>query len=539
MGVGADEQLARGVRRLPAPQDGERRRGSVDPHGPRHRLRAAERRMTSPVATVRRGLADIDRRWRDLPLRSRLTTTAALAATLTIVAVIAVAYVAVRHELRGQIDSQLHRQVGEVHVDQVVGPLGSRTRVLTSAGDIGGYSQVIASDGTGRGRDALPVARRDIQVARDGDGQSMRDSRYLGRHVRMITVPLHANGVDGFAVQIALPLTDVDDQLHTLAAAFAILAAAGFAATVLLSWAAVRRVTRPVKTLTETAEQIAATRNLTLRITAESNDELGRLAGSFNTMLDALERSLTQQRQLVTDASHELRTPLASLRTNVEVLSDVERLTPEQREAVLSGIVTQLDELTGLVADVVELARGEAPPSAHEEVMLDELVHRAVDRGRRHWPGLSFNVETEPVTVRGVPGRLDRAVANMLDNAGKFSPPGGSVDVTLDGSGRLTVADRGPGVPDSALPHVFDRFFRADEARALPGSGLGLAIAQQVADGHGGWIGLSNRPGGGAVATLALPLVDADAAPMPEPPPAPAAVVESSVPVPVEESLFR
>jgi two-component system, OmpR family, sensor histidine kinase MprB len=262
---------------------------------------------------------------------------------------------------------------------------------------------------------------------------------------------------------------------------------------------------RPVQTLTETAEQVAATRDLTVRIPAQGNDELGRLAATFNTMLDALERSHGAQRQLVMDASHELRTPLASLRTNVEVLHDVDRLEPVQREALLAGIVTQLDELTGLVADVVELARGEASPAEHDDVALDELVANAVERARRHWPALTFRLQTAPVTVRGVSRRLDRAVANMLDNAGKFSPPGGVVDVVLGSDAALTVADRGPGVPPEALPHVFDRFYRADEARGLPGSGLGLAIVQQVVEGHGGVITLVNRDGGGAVARLQLP----------------------------------
>jgi two-component system sensor histidine kinase MprB len=292
-----------------------------------------------------------------------------------------------------------------------------------------------------------------------------------------------------------------------------------------------------VKTLTETAETIAATRDLTLRINAESKDELGRLASAFNTMLDALERSVDAQRQLVTDASHELRTPLASLRTNAEVLNDVERLSPDQRRAVLNGIVTQLDELTGLVADVVELARGEAPPSTHEDIMFDELVRRAVERARRHWPNVTFHLSAAPTTVRGVPARLDRAVANMLDNAGKFSPAGGRIDVDVDRGGRLVVADRGPGVPDDALPHVFDRFFRADEARALPGSGLGLAIVQQIAHGHGGSISLTNRSGGGTIATLTLSPTDGAVAI--ETTPVDQAPIAVPVPVPVEDSIFR
>src|SRR5207248_8124542 len=141
------------------------------------------------------------------------------------------------------------------------------------------------------------------------------------------------------------------------------------------------------------------------------------LAATFNTMLDALERSAGAQRQLVLDASHELRTPLASLRTNVEILHDVERLSAEERAAVLTGIVSQLEELTGLVADVVELARGEAPATLYDDLAFDDLVERAVDRARRHWPAVTFRCVAEPVQVRGVASRLDRAVANMLDNA--------------------------------------------------------------------------------------------------------------------------
>jgi two-component system sensor histidine kinase MprB len=492
--------------------------------------------MSSIAGPAGDAVGRLDRRWRGLPLRTRLTTAAALAATLTIVGVIAVAYVAVRHELRAQIDHQLRRQVHEIHTDSRFDPFtgNGRFTIATGVGDIGGYAQVFNSQGeSAPGSNELPVDRTDLDVARNG-GTVLRDIRYGGHHVRMLTTPLRR--FPGNAVQIALPLAGVDHQLQRVAAAFAILAGSGLVLTIILSWAAVRRVTRPVRTLTETAEQITTTRDLTLRISVESDDELGRLAVAFNTMLDTLERSLTAQRQLVTDASHELRTPLASLRTNVEVLNDVERLTPDQRRSVLSGIVTQLDELTGLVADVVELARGEGPPRDHEDIAFDELVARAVERAGRHWPNIPFRMQVTPVTVRGVPGRLDRAVANMLDNAGKFSPAGTAVDVTLEPTGTLTVADRGPGVPDQALPHVFDRFYRADEARALPGSGLGLAIVAQVVEGHGGSIELVNRPGGGAIARLTLPTdrLDPEAVQTAE-----ESGSASGVPLPVEESLFR
>jgi two-component system sensor histidine kinase MprB len=495
------------------------------------------------AGTAGEAVARLDRRWRGLPLRTRLTTAAGLAATLAIVSVVAVAYIAVRHELRAQIDHQLRRQVHELRTSDLANPFtGAHGFTIdTGVGDIGGYAQVVDANGRGvPGSNALPIGARDLRIARTGKGTMLRDIHYDDRHVRMLTTPLHR--FPGTALQIGLPLSDVDQQLQRLAVAFAVLAGGGLVLTVLFSWAAVRRVTRPVRTLTDTAEQITTTRDLTLRISLESDDELGRLAAAFNTMLDTLERSLTAQRQLVADASHELRTPLASLRTNVEVLNDVERLSPDQRRAVLAGIVTQLDELTGLVADVVELARGEAPAREHEEVAFDELVARAVERARRHWPTVQFRLETVPVTVRGVPSRLDRAVANMLDNAGKFSPAAATVDVSLDAVGMqatLTVADRGPGVPDDALPHVFDRFYRADEARAMPGSGLGLAIVAQVVEGHGGSIELLNRPNGGAIARLTLPATGSDPVPAPPAPPATVAPAEPGIPVPVEESLFR
>jgi two-component system, OmpR family, sensor histidine kinase MprB len=482
--------------------------------------------VTSPVAAVRERLAHADQQWRDLPLRTRLTSAAAIAATLAIVAVVSVAYLAVRHELRGQIDSQLRRQVNEVSVtggSDIFGQVG--ITVHTGTGDIGGYSQVVSATAPyAVNGDALPIDTRDVQVAAGRSSGVFRDGRFGGRHIRMITS--HLRGVSGLAVQIALPLRDVDRQLHTLALLFVLLGLGGLGVTVLASWGIVRRTMRPVQSLTETAEQIAETRDLTVRIESVGNDELGRLAASFNTMLDALERSLDQQRQLVMDASHELRTPLASLRTNVEVLNDVDRLSPVQREALLAGIVSQLEELTGLVADVVELARGDAPASTFEDIAWDDVVDRAVERARRHWPTVTFRSRTAPVVVRGMMGRLERAVANMLDNAGKFSPVGSVVDVELTSGGVFTVADRGPGVPDDALPYVFDRFYRADEARALPGSGLGLAIVKQVVDGLGGTIELHNRADGGAVATMTLPVAD-----QPEP--------ALTVPMPVEETLFQ
>jgi two-component system sensor histidine kinase MprB len=231
----------------------------------------------------------------------------------------------------------------------------------------------------------------------------------------------------------------------------------------------------------------------------ERDDELGRLAVSFNTTLDALERSVEAQRQLVADASHELRTPIASLRANIQVLEDEDRLSPGDRAALRADIVAELDELTALVADVVELARGAKPEQAHDDVRLDLIVSEQVDRAqRRAGADASFQAQVEPTVVTGEPERISRAVSNLLDNARRWSPPGGIVEVALR-DGTLTVRDHGPGFDADDLPRIFERFYRSDRARAMPGSGLGLAIVRQAAEAHGGSADAENAPGGGAL----------------------------------------
>ena len=230
----------------------------------------------------------------------------------------------------------------------------------------------------------------------------------------------------------------------------------------------------------------------------ESNDELGRLAQSFNTTLDALERSAASQRQLVADASHELRTPIASLRANIQILEEADRLPESERAALRADVISELDELTSLVSDVVELARGTKQGDVLDDVRLDRLVEALTERaGRRAGTEVSYELDLEPTVISGEPERIGRAVSNLLDNARKWSPPGAVVHVGLHG-GVLTVRDHGPGFEEPDLPHVFERFFRADTARALPGSGLGLAIVKQAAESGGGSAEAANAPGGGA-----------------------------------------
>ena len=301
-------------------------------------------------------------------------------------------------------------------------------------------------------------------------------------------------------LQVARPLDEVDDTLGTLRLGLAVIVLLGIAGAIALARLATRTAVRPVAELTDAAEHVARTRDLTRRIEREGDDELSRLAGAFNTMLEALDDSQRAQRRLVADASHELRTPLTSLRTNMEVLGRG-GLGAADHARLRADVIAQLEELTLLVADLVDLAREEEPVAEREALRLDELVAAAVERAERHAPGVRFETELEPIVVDGVRSRLDRAVANLLDNAAKYGA--GTVEVTLR-DGVLTVRDHGPGIADEDLPFVFDRFYRAPSARGRPGSGLGLAIVRQAAEAHGGSVLADRAPDGGAVLRMTL-----------------------------------
>src|SRR5205823_3396870 len=259
----------------------------------------------------------------------------------------------------------------------------------------------------------------------------------------------------------------------------------------------------PVRRLTQTTEHVAETQDLSERIEVHGEDELSRLAASFNTMLAALEESARSQRQLVSDASHELRTPLTSLRTNIEVLARDRKMPDDEREKLLNDVVSQLSEMTALVTELVELARGETHPEESEDVRLDLLVEEVVSRAQRDFPQVEFVADVQPTELYGVPNTIARAVSNLLDNAAKWSPPGAKVEVTVR-DGQVIVRDHGPGIEDDDLPYVFDRFYRAPAARKLPGSGLGLAIVKQVAEAHGGGVGAERPDGGGTLMRLRL-----------------------------------
>jgi two-component system sensor histidine kinase MprB len=325
----------------------------------------------------------------------------------------------------------------------------------------------------------------------------------------MITVPAAGGG----AVQVAVSEDPDDRTLGVFGVLLVIGCAAGIGGAALLGRAVARAGLVPVQRLTEAVEDVAVTTDLTRPIAVSGADEIARLGASVNTMLAAIDSSRRAQRTLVEDAGHELRTPLTSIRTNIELLLEVERhpelahrLPPEERTKLLHDLDAQVVELATLTTELVELAREETTRETPVDVAYAEVVDAALSRARIRAPGVTFTTDLEPVTVNGRPGELERMVLNVLDNAAKWSPPGGTVHTRLTADGELTVTDTGPGIDEEDRPYVFDRFYRAPAARSLPGSGLGLAIVAQTATGHGGTVTAGPNPPHGTIIAIRLPL---------------------------------
>jgi two-component system sensor histidine kinase MprB len=344
----------------------------------------------------------------------------------------------------------------------------------------------------------VPVDSRVKALAAKGSGRYYADLTVSGHHIRMLATGIGNKG----ALVVALPLTDVDHALSSQLLLLVVIAAAGIALAGVLGILVARTALAPIARFTRRTESIAANpERQDQRLEVSGDDEIARLAQTFNATLDTLESSVEAQRNLVADASHELRTPIATLRANLQLLRDESRLSDEDREGLREDMIQELDELTGLVADVVELARGSKPTGALDDVRVDAIARDVVERTQRRAPELSVEASLEPTLVRGDAGRIGRAIANLLDNARKWSQVGGVIDVRLR-DGTLTVRDHGPGFHEEDLPFVFDRFHRAKDARGKPGSGLGLAIVRQAAEAHGGFVQAANAPGGGALLTI-------------------------------------
>jgi two-component system sensor histidine kinase MprB len=372
-------------------------------------------------------------------------------------------------------------------------------------GGAAGYAQLLRPNGQVlRSQEKgvlIPLTAATRAVANGKQNAFFSDQTIAGTPVRVLAVPAAGGGV----LQVALPLTDVDSTLRHLRLVLALVCLGGIALAAALGLLVSRAALVPVRRLMGATERVARTQDLGHRIKAREEDELGRLAASFNTMLTALERSRLAQRQLVSDASHELRTPLASVQANLDALAMGERLGAPERARVIAAAQAQLQELTVLVGDLVDLSKTEIEEIEVEDVRLDLAAAGALERARLHAPACRLQLDAEPCLVRAAPARLDRAISNLLDNACKWNPASANPIEVRVRDGRLEVRDHGPGISAEDLPRVFDRFYRSPEARGRPGSGLGLAIVRQTAEAHGGSVHAVNDPGGGARLTLELP----------------------------------
>ena len=442
-----------------------------------------------------------------MSFRARIALASAVAVALAVVLASAVVYVVARGQLRAPIDHALDQraeQIAHLPLEGFKSPSGETFLDLRPGfGEPNIYVQVVQANGRTirppTDNTPLPVGAAELAVARGQAGAFRGDMEVNGTHLRVLTFPY----ATGYAIQLARPLTEVDTTLRHLGLFLLAIAAAGIAFAALLGLVVSRAALRPVTRLTETAERVTETGDLSERMEVTGRDELSRLAATFNSMLAALEESTRAQRQLVADASHELRTPLTSLRTNIEVLAGDRALPPEERQRLLSDVIEQVGEMTTLIAELIELARAEQQSADPEEVRLDMVASEALERARRNRSEVTFTADMEETTVHGVPSTIERAIANLLDNAAKWSAPGGEVHLEVR-DGEVTVRDHGPGIADEDLPYVFDRFYRARSARGLPGSGLGLAIVRQVAEAHGGEVVAERADGGGTLMTLRL-----------------------------------
>lgn len=457
------------------------------------------------IDAVHRALRKITGRM-SLALRVAVLTTTAVAVTLGGVSVIV--FVTVRAEFESSLDDSMIRRAnaavsGGINAALITSPsteflayVGIQPFIV-QAGQL--FPPIDPDDDY-----AKLKGYREIEVSNGLRKQSIRTVYLHGVPHRVVAVPAGR----GNALVLVQSMESNRDALARLQIILLLTSAAGVALAGLAGWGVATNGLRPVRRLTAATERVARTIDLT-PIEVTGRDELARLTISFNAMLQALDASQERQRQLVADAGHELRTPLTSLRTNIELIGqaadNTERhLSDEQRHEIMADVRAQLEELTTLVGDLVELARDEPMSRDPEPLDFVDVVTQAVDRVRLRAQDVRLDVELSPWMVIGEPQLLERAVTNLLDNAAKWSPPDGVIRVRLR-DGVLTVTDEGPGISAEDLPHIFNRFYRSSEARTLPGSGLGLSIVKRAAERHGGTVDVSSPDAGGTTFTLVLP----------------------------------
>jgi two-component system sensor histidine kinase MprB len=456
-----------------------------------------------------------------MSLRSRLVLVATTAVAVAVVLASVIVYFLVSNELRGQVDRSLEQQALQIPTLP-----GAPFRNYITAGQyaihvrgdpFGGLWQLVDTSGnTYRPEEfdtlppLLPGVSKARLVAKGQLGSFFSETTLKGTHLRLYTTRYAPPASPGeptqapIAVEVAGQLSPVDRELAKIRLWLILVAVGGVGIASAAGFLVARASLKPVRELSDAAERVRATRDLTQRIKVDGTDELSRLAFTFNAMLESLDEAAQRQRQLVQDASHELRTPLTSLRTNIEVLAKGDGLPPHERAQLLHDVVDQLGEMTALISELTELARGEEHAAGLEEVRLDLVTEEAIRRTTRNHPDVPIHADLAPTSIVGLPASLERAIGNLLDNAAKWSPAGAAIEVHLAGN-ELTVRDHGPGIAEDDVPHIFERFYRATSARSMPGSGLGLAIVQKVAEAHGGTVSVEAAPGGGTLMRLVLP----------------------------------
>ena len=410
-----------------------------------------------------------------MSFRTKLMLLTATAIAVTVACASFAAWQVARHQLLSQVDRQLAQQAV-----QAIGPHDPGMFSQVAFMRLDQQGNVVSSNF----RVTPPVDPKMKQVAAGLRNEYYTNKTVSGTSARLFAIGIQQGGNQEGAIVTAIDLTPTNRALHRIGFWATLIGIMGVVLAAALAAFVAAAALRPVRRLTVAAEHVAETGNLTERVEVTSDDELGRLARRFNDMLAALERSVGAQRRLVADASHELRTPLTAIRTNVDLLREG-KLPAEEAHHALAESAVELDALTRLVSDLVELARGEERKLRLEDVQLDDLVGATVERAQARAPQVTFVTALSPTHVLADPVLLERAVSNLLDNAVKYSPDGAPIEVTVRG-GEVVVTDHGPGIADEDLPRVFDRFYRAATARSKPGAGLGLAIVREAAEAHGG-----------------------------------------------------
>jgi len=445
-------------------------------------------------------------------LQQKFSVLMALAVAVAVAAVGLTTYVVTQRALYDEIDEELVTAAGYMvtPIQSDVTSLGGLNSTSLAAANVN--IVLVKSDRTIlRVQDeqvSIEPGDPELRVARVQYGKSARTVELGSTHTkyRLVAVPMASEDSAGYALVLARPLGPVLSTIDTLRTVILWIGLAFVVLAAFLGFRAGARVMRPLRQLSDAVRHVIATDRF-IPIGSTRDDELGDLSRSFDQMMISLESSRERQKRLIADAGHELRTPLTSMRTNIELLVADENtgmLPPGARAEILDDVAAQLGEFTSLVGDLVQLSRDEVVLPSPEPLDFANVVDAAVTRAKRRGKGLTFDVRTEPYFVVGEPDNLERAVTNLLDNAVKFSPKGGTVHVDLTG-GTLTVSDEGPGIAPDDLPHIFDRFYRSNKARNTPGTGLGLSIVAHTVGAHGGMVGADNAPGGGAMFTLYLP----------------------------------